>query len=227
MSIRKYTCFTVGGTSNILRCLKNYTSTDERLIVTIMDEADKINIDNVVMQITKDPECIGKIVSSVKDNPELFSELLAKVDKDPSLKSKVIAAATSNSKTVKSIRGMSTKEKNEMVVNMEMARASMRQAMVDCIRVAQNGQLKKYKMPGNFPKETIFETGDKYSLHDGIVVFTTTSSRQKNKIATKMINITDVDVFGEIVIIKQNSNGRYIPFTMEEAESMKKLASGK
>jgi len=185
---------------------------------------DRINIDDAVQKITSDPDSLGKIVSSVRDNPKLFAELMAKVENDPSLKNKVMSAAGDSKKLKGDVSRMSKKEKEEMTSNYLIARKSMRDAWIDGVQITMNGRIKKYRLKGDFPKDTIFESGDMYSIQDNIVVFTTTVNRLKNKVASA---ITGLDIFGELVLVRSDEKDNLTHITLSDVEKMKMEATGK
>jgi hypothetical protein len=186
------------------------------------DIMDITSVDEAIARLSSDPNSMATIIENVKHNPEMFAELLSKIEGDPSLKNKAMESVMGNPKTKKDTMTMSTDTKNVMIANMKAARAAKREAMINCVRVTQNGMLKKFAMPGDFPKGTIFESGDIYTIDPDLCVFTTQSSRTKNKIATKMVG---EDIFGELVICKQSLDTlQYNHYTLAEAQSLKDVS---
>ena len=197
--------------------------TKNKIVISEMAD-DRINIDDAVQKITSDPDSLGKIVASVRDNPKLFAELMAKVENDPSLKNKVMSAAGDSKKLKGDVSRMSKKEKEEMTSNYLIARKSMRDAWIDGVQITMNGRIKKYRLKGDFPKDTIFESGDMYSIQDNIVVFTTTVNRLKNKVAS---TITGLDIFGELVLVRSDEKDNLTHITVSDIEKMKMEATCK
>lgn len=186
------------------------------------DVLDIKSIDAAVQQMAADPNRLNTIAQSVKDNPKMFADLLAQTDKDPSMRGKLMSSVMDNPKLKQEAMTMSNEQKKQMTANMKLARMDMKEAMIDCVRICQNGVLKKYKLGGMFPKGTIFEDGDCYNIDPDLCVFTTKASTRKNRDASLIVGI---DVFGELIVVKQCPNtNKYLPFTIDQAAIMKKEA---
>jgi hypothetical protein len=194
--------------------------TDDMLNVKTVDEA--------IQKMAGDPGKLGKIVDSVRDNPEMFNTLLAQTNKTPGVADKLMAAVMANPEMKKEAMTMSSQKKAEMIANMKASNAANREAMIDCVKIRQNGVPKKYKMGREFPSGTIFDGGDVYSIDPDITVFTTKKSQEENGIATKMIGIDGVKVYGEIIMVRECPNtGKYITLKFEDGRAMREAVTKK
>lgn len=185
------------------------------------DMMDVTTVDEAIAMMSADPKAMETIMNSVKDNPEALAKILSQTGQDPAAMNRAMAGIMNNPKTKKETLTMSSDKKQEMLANVKAARQNMRAAMIDCVRFTQNGIPKKYMMKGDFPQGTIFEKGDMYGHGDDLCVFTTTSSREKNRVVSKIMGVS---VFGEVVICRQCPNTlKYMDYTLSDAEQMKDI----
>lgn len=185
------------------------------------------NLDQTIRDITSDENAVKDIIKSVNNDPEAYASMLMSMENDPKSKKKLLNAISSTPELIKQVDNMDPTEKAVLAIRTNEGRAKALAERIQTVQIMQNGKIKKFTANSDFPTNTIFEGGDYYTLDNNIIVFTTTMSRQKNKVATqvlKYLGAEGVDVFGELVFFILNKNGKSTSMSSEHLEKIKSLA---
>jgi hypothetical protein len=183
-----------------------------------MDQVTTQDVEQAIKDTVGDKEKMASVADSIRQNPHMFQEMAKVIETNPDLKKAAVSgAATKQMKT--QIAGMSAKEKQEMQELMKSTRSQMESSRIKGVRITQNGQIKSFFLQPSFPVGSIYDQ-EPYTIEAGsILVYTTTASLTRNKVAQMIIG---EEVFGEVVLVTQGRKGTMEDLSVEVVTNLKK-----
>src|SRR4029077_7285712 len=172
-------------------------------------------IQDVMDQLNANPGQIDEIMKAMGDNPEILQQLGNRVQNIPGLKETIAKKMTGNQKLTNKVKAMPAAQKKAMAKAAKKHEYNMNH-INQCIgvRLTQNNQAKRYTVSNTFPAGTIFEDGNSIDIGaTGVTAYYGHSSITRNKRASTIVGD---DVFGEVILIRENEEGKFTNFTLDE-----------
>lgn len=172
------------------------------------------SVEDLVTQITLQPEKIGEVLKGINDNPKMMMDVMGRFQSHPQLKEEIARRVAGDKRlvamTAKAMKGQSAMKKKREAKEAQRKLAPAIQVIG--VRLTQNGQSKRYVLSSMFPAGTIFEGGDCVGIGDDVIMYSGHSSNRKNDLASTIAGDT---VFGEAVIIREAEDGKLVDFTLD------------